>query len=111
MKKFQVLVVTLGLLIVGNASGIALAGLPGKVVNERQQAQRERIRQGVQSGELNKREAYKLRENQQRIARYERRSRADGNGINAHEAKKLDRMQDRQNKAIHHQKHDQQDRH
>jgi hypothetical protein len=108
MKKFQILALVLGLFIVSNASGMAFAGIPGKIVNERQQALSNRIHCGVQSGSLTKREAFRLRDQQRDIARYERISRADGNGLSPFEARKLDRMQDRLNRNIYLQKRDRQ---
>jgi hypothetical protein len=77
-------------------------------INERQHNQQQRINEGVKSGQLTRAEAHKLRSNQRAINRYERQSRADGNGLTTRERMRLQRQQNRQSNAIHQQKHDKQ---
>jgi len=76
--------------------------------DNRQTKQSARIQQGVESGELNKREARRLNRNQKKIQRTENRMEADGEVTGAEKAK-LERMQDRASKRIYRQKHDRQD--
>lgn len=67
--------------------------------DKRQDIQKERIREGVQSGELTRRETRKLAKEQRHIRRVERRAEADGK-ITARERAKLDRKQDRASRKI-----------
>ena len=94
------------------ACGIAaLAAVPVEArINQRQHHQQNRIYNGVRSGELTRREAYRVERQQAHIARYEHRSRADGSGLNGRERYRLERMQDRASRNIYRQKHDAQDR-
>lgn len=78
-------------------------------VNKRQGNQRARIHQGVKSGELTKREAHKLRQQQRSIHRQEKRAKSDG-VVTDQEAKRLENRQDRASKAIYKNKHDDQKR-
>jgi hypothetical protein len=79
-------------------------------VNRRQDYQRDRIRNGIRSGELTRREAGRLIHQQRRIESYERRSRLDDGRLDRHERRNLDRMLDRSNRSIYRQKNDRQDR-
>ncbi len=47
-------------------------------INDRQENQRDRIKEGVQEGDINKREAKRLAEQQAEIRRQERRFKSDG---------------------------------
>jgi len=78
-------------------------------VNERQKNQRERIQQGIKSGELTRREAARLREQEARIRADERRAKKDGE-VTAAERARLERELRRASENIHDQKHDKQDR-
>lgn len=80
------------------------------VVDQRQENQEKRIEQGVQSGEINKREERRLKRQQERIEKAEDRAKADGTVTNE-EKRQLKRMQNRASRNIHHQKHDGQKRH
>jgi hypothetical protein len=75
--------------------------------DRRQGAQRARIAEGVKSGDLTKPEARRLRAQQRRIKRTEKRAEADG-VVSKQEKQKLENMQDRANKNIYNQKHDDQ---
>jgi hypothetical protein len=67
--------------------------------NTRQHAQRTRIADGRQDGELNNREASALRGEQRHIRRTERRAKADGN-VTLRERAMLERKQDRASRHI-----------
>src|SRR5215216_5223640 len=73
-------------------SVVSLAHTPG--INRRERQERQRIQQGVSSGELTRREAGRLRAEQFRIRAYEARARSDGN-LTRRERYRLDQMLDR----------------
>jgi hypothetical protein len=79
-------------------------------VNRRESYQRNRIREGIRSGELTRREAGRLIHQQRRIESYERRSRLDDGRLDRNERRRLDRMLDRSSRDIRRQKNDRQDR-
>jgi hypothetical protein len=79
-------------------------------VNRREYYQRDRIRDGVRSGELTRGEAYRLINQQRRIESYERRSRLDDGRLDWRERRRLDQMLDRSSRDIYREKHDRQDR-
>jgi hypothetical protein len=79
-------------------------------VNRREYYQRERIRDGIRSGELTRGEASRLINEQRRIESYERRSRLDDGRLDWRERRRLDQMLDRSNRDIYREKHDRQDR-
>ncbi|NLR76415.1 hypothetical protein [Leeia aquatica] len=78
-------------------------------INDRQQEQRERIEQGVKSGELTWHETARLAREQRHIKREEARYRADGE-LTARERADLQRDLNKASRDIHGQKHDAQDR-
>ena len=78
-------------------------------VDRRERNQQRRIRQGVRSGELTKREAHRLRR-QERVTRAEERAaKADGK-VTKRERRHLNRRENRTSRRIYRQKHDQQKR-
>jgi hypothetical protein len=79
-------------------------------INRREYSQRNRIRDGIRSGELTRGEAYRLIDQQRRIETYERRSRLDDGRLDWQERRRLDRMLDRSSRDIYRQKNDRQDR-
>jgi len=79
------------------------------VVDQRQQNQRARIRGGVASGEVTRREAARLRAEQRHIRRTERRAKADGK-VTRRERAKINRKQNRASRDIRRQKNDAQQR-
>lgn len=79
-------------------------------VNRRESSQRNRIREGIRSGELTRGEASRLINQQRRIESYERRSRLDDGRLDRQERRNLDRMLDRSSRDIYRQKNDRQDR-
>jgi hypothetical protein len=94
-------------LVLTTAALPALAGTPG--VDAREQNQRERIAQGVRSGELTRPEARRLVGGERRLHRHERLARADGVVTRA-ERHRLRRHADRMSGRIYRQKHDPQSR-
>jgi hypothetical protein len=79
-------------------------------INRREDSQRNRIQRGVSSGQLTRREAARLINQQRRIETYERRSRLDDGRLDWQERQRLDRMLDRSSRDIYRQKNDRQDR-
>lgn len=85
----------------------ASAGTPA--LDQRQQNQAQRIRQGVRSGELTRHETRRLVHGQRELRRDERAAKADG-VVTARERVELQREANQQSRRIHRQKHDAQDR-
>lgn len=81
------------------------AATPG--IDKRQEMQQKRIDQGVQSGELNKREAARLERRQERIGRMEDKAKADGT-VTKKERARIHHAQNQESQRIHRQKHDRQ---
>jgi hypothetical protein len=81
------------------------AATPG--IDKRQEIQQKRIDQGVQSGELNKREAARLERHQAGIEKMENRAKADGT-VTKKERAKIHHAQNHESRRIHRQKHDHQ---
>ena len=78
-------------------------------VDTRQENQKARIKQGVKSGELTKKEARQLVNEQKKVRAAERKAKADGD-VTRKEARKLDRKQDKASQKILRQKQDKQNR-
>src|SRR5215475_10995960 len=83
---------------------------PNNGINERQENQRDRIRQGVQSGELTGVEAARLRREQAQIRLNEARARQSGGEFSRRERTRIQRQLNRESGRIYRQKHDAQDR-
>jgi hypothetical protein len=79
-------------------------------INRHQHHQQTRIRQGVRSGELTRREAARLQAEQARIRVRETYARRSGGEFTARERRRIARAQHRSSRHIYHQKHDRQDR-
>jgi hypothetical protein len=79
------------------------------VVDAREQNQKDRIKDGVQSGELTKKEAAHARANQRHIKKAEAKAKSDG-VVTPEERAKLDAKQDKSSKRIYKNKHDAQKR-
>jgi hypothetical protein len=90
----------LGLGVMANAESIA----------ERQANQRARIRQGVQSGELTKPEAARLRQEARQVHRQTQRNRADGGELNGRERARLQAELNQNGRAIRRMKHNDRER-
>lgn len=76
----------------------------GKLINERQQRQRQRIRQGVKNGSLAHGEAKRLRQQQARIKNLEHDFRADGR-FTKHERATIQARLDNAHQRIYRLKH------
>ena len=110
MKKFSAVVLTLaGAVAVVGASHADTHRTRDPGVNQRQHNQRERIQQGVKSGELTRRETGRLVEEQRDIRQLERGYKSDGTLTGA-ERRDLQHEQNQASRDIYRQKHDQQDR-
>ena len=83
----------------------AQAAPPQSNINARQAEQQQRIRQGVRSGELTRREAAYLQQREADVRRAERVARADGY-VSPSERARINRMLDANSRAIRNQKHD-----
>ncbi len=81
----------------------AMAGTPG--LDAREQNQRERIAQGVRSGELTRPETRRLVRGEVRLHRHERIAKSDG-VVTGAERMRLQRNANRMSKRIYVQKHD-----
>ena len=78
-------------------------------VNTRQHTQQTRLREGVKSGELTRRETHRLREEQRDVRQLERAYKSDGTLTRAERAD-LHHEQNQTSRDIRRQKHDRQDR-
>jgi len=78
-------------------------------VDERQQNQRQRVHEGVKSGELTRAESREAKGNQRHIRRAERRAKSDG-VVTRRERAKLHHKQRKASRELHRDKHDAQDR-
>ena len=81
----------------------AQTATPG--VTERQVNQQERIKEGVKSGELNKRETRRLEMREAKIQHDKKVAKSDG-VVTSGERAKLQREENRTSRAIYRQKHD-----
>lgn len=95
----------------------AVRGNPASASSQRMQAdvqrnvnQQARIEHGVRSGQLTQHEAARLERGQARTDAREARAGQDGH-IGAREQARIHRVEDRQSRRIHRQKHDAQHRH
>jgi hypothetical protein len=104
---YRSIVATLGLLV---ASTAAFAGDNTPRVDQRQERQQERIAQGVESGQLNQREAARLEAQQVRNEAVETRVKSDG-VVTPAERARLEARENRTSRHIYRQKHDGQQRH
>jgi hypothetical protein len=87
-----------------------LANGRGRGVNNRQHKQQHRIREGVRSGELTRREAARLQAREARIRVNEAYARRSGGTFTLQERLRIQRQLNRASRDIYRQKHDNQDR-
>lgn len=78
---------------------------PAHMGKQREKKQDARIKEGVQSGELTKREAKRLKLEQRAVDRQQKKAKADG-VVTEKEQKRIDRMQDASSKDIARQRKD-----
>ena len=86
------------------------SGCKSKSVNSRQSRQTARIRQGVRSGELTRRETGRLAAEQAAIRAQEAFYRRSGGDFTARERARIQRELQQSSQHIYRQKHDRQDR-
>ena len=82
---------------------------PGAIKRKRQAVQQKRIRKGVKSGEITKKEARKLKREQKIIQKEVRDAKEDG-VITPKEKAKIKHMQNKASKDIYEEKHDEEKR-
>jgi uncharacterized membrane protein YebE (DUF533 family) len=87
--------------------GTAYVQADTPVIDQRQMNQEQRIDQGVESGQLNPREAKRLERQQNRIDRMENRAKADG-VVTARERARIGAAQNHASRNIAREKHDRQ---
>ena len=91
-------------------AGLSVASLAKTpTINKREYKQQERIRQGIRSGELTRREAGRLEAEQAKIKTDEALAKADGK-VTPKERTRLNRELNHSSRDIYRQKHDKQDR-
>jgi hypothetical protein len=76
-------------------------------IDTRQERQQTRIDKGVESGQLNEKEAARLQRGQDRVQKAEDRAAADGT-ITKGERARIEHRQNEQSRRIYRQKHDRQ---
>jgi len=91
--------------------GLAISGFAQKtpVVDNRQKRQQKRIRQGVKSGTVTKKEAVKLEAGQAKTKAIEAKAKSDGT-VTAKERARLQHRENKTSRRIYRQKHDNQNR-
>ena len=89
-------------------AGLAFANHPN--VANRQKQQQKRIHQGVESGELTKKETLKLEKSAAKIHRSAAKDRRDGGEFTPRQRAKAQKRLNKQSRAIVRQKHDKQKR-
>jgi uncharacterized membrane protein YebE (DUF533 family) len=96
------------LALVASGAVFAQASAPATPVLDQKQAnQQQRIDQGVASGQLNKREARRLKARENKLAAHEAAAKADG-VVTKKERARLNAEANKDSKAIYKQKHDRQ---
>ena len=107
MKSSILVICTLALL--GTSSLSFADNTADPLINARQDNQKQRVINGVKSGELTVGETRRLAKQQRKINRLEKNYKADGH-LTKRERAKLHRAQNRASKNIYRQKHDRQRR-
>lgn len=107
MNKFATLtLIAAGILATASASyADAPRGTRDPRINARQHHQHDRIRQGVRSGELTRRETAKLASEQRDIRQLERAYKSDGK-LTRNERRDLQHELNQESRKIYRQKHD-----
>ena len=106
MKKIPVL---LGILLFMTILTTSAQTTETPVVDKREKVQRARIRDGVASGELTRKETFKARQDQRQVRRTERRAKADGE-VTGKEKARIQRKQNKASRDLRRNKHDGQDK-
>ena len=105
IKSFVVAAAVAALASAAHAQTQDPAATPG--IDKRQEVQQKRIDKGIQSGQLNTREAGRLERHQAHIANMESKAKADGT-VTKNERARLHHAQDQESRRIHREKHDRQ---
>lgn len=98
---------TIAALLISALPAIALAQPSTTRIDQRQEQQKQRIEQGVQSGQLTGKEAARLEKGQAKVRKMEDRALKDGT-LTQKERVRIERAQDKQDHKIHLEKHDKQ---
>ncbi len=88
-------------------TGISYAQAETPVIDQRQANQEQRIDNGIESGQLNEREANRLNKQQDHIDKMENRAKSDG-VMTKRERARIGAAQDRASRHIAREKHDRQ---
>jgi hypothetical protein len=107
MKRLVSVLLSVGFLLGMSIFAIAQTRTPS--INNRERRQQNRIRQGVRSGSLTRREAARLERQQARTHRLEARAKSDGR-VTARERARIQARENRTSRHIYRQKHDAQRR-
>jgi hypothetical protein len=95
------------LLMAGLVAGIlGLTSAQAQRIENRKDRQEKRVDAGVQSGELTKKEAAKIKARQRNLNRDIRQDRRDGGGLTPAERAKIEKRQDNISRDIYKEKHD-----
>lgn len=111
MTLAAVAMATLPALVNAQSTATTPSDLRQNRIDQRQTNQDKRIDQGVQSGQLNQREAARLDKGQTRVDKMENRALANDGKIGTVEARRIEKAQDAQSARIYRQKHDKQTAH
>lgn len=105
--KAAFVITAIGIAIIGFGvvGQVTAAGTRDPGVNARQHHQKQRVRQGVRSGQLTRREARGLRAEHRNIKQLERSYKSDGT-LSSAERRDLHRQLNRNSRTIYRQKHD-----
>lgn len=104
-----ILGISFGILVCFAALATDASAQGNRGINNRQQNQRQRIANGVRSGELTYRETSRLAREQVQVRRMEYRFRRSGDGLSSRERARLQHEMNQASWHIYRQKHDRQD--
>lgn len=85
---------------------VGLTGTFAQRIENREDRQKARTRQGVKSGELTEKEASRLRARQRNLDQKVKQDKADGGGLTAAERARIEARQDNISRDLAKQKHD-----
>ena len=92
------------ILLLGFTVPLGMANAQTRLIDKRENVQKDRIKEGVRSGELTRGETRRLVRGQRRVHRMERRANSDGN-VTLNERRHINRAQNRQSRRIYRKKH------
>ena len=85
---------------------LAVPAAVGQRIENRKDRQEARVEEGKQSGELNKKEAARIKARQRDLNKQIRKDRKDGGGMTAAERARIEKRQDNISGDLYKQKHD-----